>query len=418
MVGTNYDIQGSPSDQVPIFYDPATQFGNPAIVLPITSGNTGNAFGVNIDCHVAGSETDTSNNVSPVVWLYDHSTGWDKLTLTTIPTDDAHLTSINNHNEVVGHYTTGTGNIIYAVINPDATPIAYVLYDLNTRILYSRHVRDDAVAWTANSINEKGWIGGSFKPDVNENEYRPILYIPNDVDNNGVSDIREILEGRLETPVDELDENGNWLLDWAENDGTEANQDNIRIGLHAPGNNSDENNNISGRIQHTQIIRIPFDLKRLDQGLDPQYDGNVKNLSVMDLAYVPADNDDCSAARLACGNFYIDILSWIRQEQTNAVATQREMIFTIRNRAFDITTGNYDYYVPPGSDRDEFLDGIRRFGYRWAHCVDYVQFGNETFSGAGEMYFKPSDLMSGYSGGFTDIDRIGSPRNSIIADMT
>jgi len=62
--------------------------------------------------------------------------------------------------------------------------------------------------------------------------------------------------------------------------------------------------------------------------------------------------------------------------------------------------------------REEDLEDLQTFAYRFAHCIDYLQLGNESFGGAGGYMFRANEISgnctwTGAPKEFNDLDSLG-----------
>jgi len=391
------------------------------IVNPDPNGSSV-AYEINDSGHVVGSSTPNSGHQTPALWWNTGNSTWTHLDITGLPTGgtiyNEIATDINDQNEVVGWYniTTSGRGAFYVQLASNAPSGGNITVNLNddgggrSLILYPRALRSTGGNFEkALCINDNGGIGGSVKPDSANSNTRPTLLVPQDVNNNQVPDIREILQARINNSG-ELDVNNNWILDWGENDlGNTVH--NMRVGLHAPGNDGSVTK--ADQILNNQIVRqTGITLDRINQlttspTLDPE------NISIMDLGY-DVDANCFQSTVDTCKTLLGYMEAWTGANGPK----QRELIFTIRNPDPDVQNlGNFDEFEPVGSQkRADWLDGIRRFAYRWARCADYAQFGNEIYTGAGEYYFEAGDLASGYTGEMSEI-RIKSELKQATADV-
>ncbi len=262
---------------------------------------------------------------------------------------DAEVTDLNDEGELV-------------IMRSDATPGVAIWTKRGT--VNSAEVLDDLtlmhtssdVITSGRTINDAGWIGGSYKAE-GTGDPLPCLVIPYDVDNNGEPDYREILDDG------ELDVNGNGLLDWAES---------MRVGLHAPGYSGD-----NWHLIDAQIVRLSMHLRYLPTESIPDLDSYPLN--------------EVLEGGTMCSDFETAINRWGRGNGT--YERQRELIIWLRSSLVDNDL-DYDYLPedPLEVDAEDILEDIHEFAYRFAHCVDYIQTGNEVFGGAGGYKFYPENV--------------------------
>src|SRR5690606_5611664 len=104
-------------------------------------------------------------------------------------------------------------------------------------------------------------------------------------------------------------------------------------------------------------------------------------------------NDD-AAQKKTCTRFQLAVE--VYGETGGATGEKKEIIAMIRSQ--DTTDSGRD--VLP-SNPSAWLSDLALFAERYARCIDYIQFGNEFFSGPGQYYLDSGDLgCSGWSGGY------------------
>jgi len=279
----------------------------------------------------------------------------------------------------------------------------FAFYPLRIR----REVEDNSwtpATYTANGINDLATIAGSYDDgNPSGSSIRPCLYVAHDLDNNGKPDLREILQARLNST--ELDENGNWLLDWAENDQGTTGAENMRAGLHAPG--FDGRNQASGThlllADNVQIVRhlITYDNADL---ITTEEAGSLLKIVTPGEPGLPNPSGDCTQ----CENFHSRMIEWGTWDGESAYGTgqQREIVIAVRNP--DDTQSKRDV-IPfdsgQSTERTDKLNLLRAFAFRWAHCIDYIQIGNESFEGTGAFLDGPNgtQIMDLHNSAFTDL---------------
>jgi len=377
-INANNDIVGTdflqppetPTNQSAMFYDPLFPIGNDPTYLPRGSG-IAEAFAINDSRDIVGYAGGSLSNHVPVLWWYDNALSiWTKYNLLPLPQFffAAEATDINNQNEVVGNYSDGSGGSFYVVLDPNNPDSGHSqVENLGGMVIFPLASRSTGKAWTCNTINENGWIGGSYSPDGGGATLHPMIYIPNDVNNNEIPDIREIMVARINGP-NELDVNGNWLLDSAEQ---------MRVGLFGAAGFP------ANLISSVQVVRL--------MGLEQQ----ALNETVTNT------NGTCTANANAF-NFW-------------GYTNNTEVIVNVRT--VDPQSGpdhNFDYLLSSSSnqttiDTQKNLDDIRVFAYRFARCIDGMQFGNEIYTGPGRYMFYHDDLpISGFEGDIRDANSPGA----------
>lgn len=321
--------------------------------LPFTVNNSGWIVGA----------TNASSPYGYLLWVPDGEDSWARIDLELSGATQSGI-DLNASNEIVAKDTL-------FVLDDQAALTALELYDLvNLPTSSSEATRwYDTTATTFLTINDHGWIAGkarrkeSGQSDVDV----VLLLVPYDLNNNGEPDYREIM---ADPTLDE--DNGNWIIDWAEQ---------MRSGLHAPGHPEDDS---TGEIENVQIVRQRVNVKQRDGvGL-----GEGEGLIYIDEVLSPAEN--CTA----CQNFTDLLNQWGTGSHNPSDPNQSETIVWVRSLLEEDITGWGDHDALPANadDRAEALEDIRTFAYRFAHCIDWLQWGNEVFGGAGGYKFRNSDL--------------------------
>jgi len=217
-------------------------------------------------------------------------------------------------------------------------------------------------------------IAGSYK-ESGTGEPLPCVLVPHDVDNDGVPDFRQIVDG---TSDDDGTADGsianNWIPDEFEG---------MRLGLHAPGWSSDRRTK-TNVITGAQVVRLPIALIDPADVVPPTgLDGDtelVRDAIDLDCDIIVALND------------------WARPDHP-ADTNQREIVLWI-NSALG-SDGGHDYLPESASDRTDLLGEVAELGFLYATCIDYLQVGNESLvpGGAGEYKFRVGEIpgCSGYS---------------------
>ncbi len=314
------------------------------------------ATAINDDGDIGGWVVDDPNGRVPAFW-YNTGSNFYSFTPFVSVGAQSEVCDLNSYGEMAVTNTTGTGGgAIWQVI--DDEDVAYNFNAITLMPDATGHVA------SARAINDKMWVGGSYKA-TSSSEIQPCLIIPYDVDNNGVPDYRTIV-----SDPDTYDNNGNFLLDWAENIDTVG----MRVGLHAPGTRS---NNWS-LIDYRQISRHQMHLRNLALTESENYDESYP----LDLVVQGGE---------ACEDFQDGIENWTRG--TTQDPRQGELIIWIRS-SLEESDMDFDY-LPTDGGADELTD-IHIFAHRFAKCIDYVQTGNEVFGGAGQYKIRSDDL-SGWS---------------------
>jgi len=181
----------------------------------------------------------------------------------------------------------------------------------------------------------------------------------------------------------EADVNGNWLLDWAENDARAQYHsviDNFRVGLHAPrGDNNRAEEQITGTHAFRMIIRdTPLPLN----GNPPSFteaDFSVPNILI------------CSQGTGSqCQDFWTVLDRW-------GFGDGHEVIVSVRS----LREGGHKKHdmIPIGAEQTTRLRNMRVFSYRFAKMIDYLQFGNEVLGGTGHVFIQPNSNSQIVHGG-------------------
>lgn len=374
-------------------------FGAPVLLPPLVFAVGTAAHGVTPGAAyppvIVGQSEDADFDVQAVVWCFDQQLGWDAEGLSEVSSPDMGLAvDINASGHVIGAITQDgvqadqtilwisnsgwTGKVldiatpfIPAAINDQAlpeivgekylwkatnlaaTPIEGQLLDLQDLML----TRLDVYQIRCTDINDDGEIVGVAQLEDAEGEWIAFKLVPYDVDNDEQPDFREIVDGS------EADTNGNWLIDAGEK---------MRVGLHAPG----YSDGLGHHIPYVQAVRLLMHLAILPIEISELDDEYALNGVLTD--------DECS--------FREDIERWTRG--TAQYPKQREAIITMRSTLEGTEDLDHDY-LPTGTQEATILADLRDFGYVYARCIDWVQFGNEAFGGAGQYKFRVGELGQG-----------------------
>ena len=326
-----------------------------------TANHYSQAYAVNSDTtDVVGWYWATSQSQGAAYWEYDEGTDWDGSwigppAMTFPPLNSgfdinsygAVIISADDDSESDGawlYYNTDTG-----ITGKDD------LNDLNDLVLFPPS--DAPIMYRAYAINDGWWIGGSYKPDENEDDIRPVLLIPYDTDNDGDADIFEILDGT------ESDTNDNWLLDDSED---------MRIGLHAP----EDADNPEGNINDVYVVRHRVSIKARGSTPDEALEIDEWIDEIVDPSYCSS----CSAL--------VDWVSGWGYDKNCEIILRVQSIMNADVEDW----GDYEALPANPSVHDDAIEDLQSFGYRFATCIDYLQWGNESFAGAGGYKFREDDL--------------------------
>src|SRR5690606_21433857 len=91
--------------------------------------------------------------------------------------------------------------------------------------------------------------------------------------------------------------------------------------------------------------------------------------------------------------------SWSTDARANSVPGEQACELILNFRTVRPANRQHDYLAPSAGDwtypevpRERTESNLRRFGYRFANCIDGFQAGNEVYSGPGRYYFEPGDV--------------------------
>ncbi len=341
------------------------------------------AYDINDNFDIVGWVAETESDKVPALWEHEGE-GW--LTLNPFPAESSALAvAVNSEREIiVVHDDSQPGAALWSRVGSNN-----VGRDLTGMVLFpgTNDEETEYVLQTATSINDNLWIGGSYVEHQTVSPFgygepQPCLVIPYDVDNNGEPDYREILEGKREGYTD-LDTNSNWLLDWAENISGAG----MRTGLHSP----PYGNSPPHQIDEAQIVRLMVFLQGPQQG--PGLDGE-EEFSIQDALDGP--NGFCEGIkRWSRDNVDREIVVWLRS--------------TLNRTGYGWNQDN-DVLPEDATQRAQILSDLHAFSHHYAHCIDYIQLGNEVFGGAGQYMFTDDELSN--CGTWSDFEEWGDLSNS------
>jgi len=281
-----------------------------------------------------------------------------------------------------GNWAGGTGpdtfEVVISIDDSAGVPGAWLwkddlvvgtdnLFDLNDLVLLADYdPEEEAIMQRAYALNDDLWIAGSYRPDGSASAPRPLLIIPYDTDNNGVPNFREIIESKVIGP--DLDADGReWLLDKSEQ---------IRFGLHGPGKATEPEGDIEGVyiVRHKTHIKprgeaIAEDLIELDNWIDEIVD--------------PENGCD------ACKNLFEWVTGWGSVDEDEQ-EHNCEIILRVHSM-MEAGNGDWGYFeaLPANeTERREALEDLQSFGYQFAPCIDFFQWGCESFGGGNGYKFR------------------------------
>ncbi len=328
------------------------------------------AVDINDNFHIVGWVGESESVKVPALWEHEGA-GW--LTLNPFPAIDVSAIAVALNSELE-----------MAIARDDSIPGAALWTRVGTtdhgielrQVVLLPDTGDDETEYliqTATSINDNLWIGGSYvehqtvSPFAN-GEQRPCLVIPYDVDNDGEPDYREIVNGI------EADTNANWLIDSAEQ---------MRVGLHSPNAASEP----EGGFDPVQVVRLGVNLgvagiERPEGLSDEEW-----------IADIISPQTDCTS----CEGFYNGATNWGTGATRPSPSTNQQSEVLVRVHSM---LGDYEQEgwgdsegLPANDDvRALALSHLRTYAFRFAHCIDWLQMGNESYGGAREYLFRGSDL--------------------------
>jgi len=330
---------------------------NPTKIDPNQSDQSQTPYVINDNGWTVGSRV-SGSSYAYILWRPDGQGGWGSAaSLGTITGSNPKAVGLNNSNEVVAKktlfYEDGEGALQSVLL----TDIAGIPLGTGVGQYSSSHLAFYA-------INDNGWIVGKTKRylDATNTVDIVMLLVPFDRNNDAdqTPDYREIIADP------ELDTNLDWVLDTA---------DLPRPGLHAPLAPLDTN--LLKDVDNVHAVRMIFD-----------HDGINGLLNCQEL---------CDSVNLAINRWGHNINGYSDR--------QKELVATIRVQ--DPIDAGSDY-LPDAQTQAAILADLREFAFRYARCIDYVQLGNEVFSGEdGAGGIKVYDFDCGettYSGWVNDIE--------------
>ncbi len=307
----------------------------------ITGSQVGFAVDVNDDDVIVGGKLSGGSISDTILWYYDGSSSqWVGVSQGTSTDFIPEAINDQQYPEVVGEN--------YLWICDDVASGTGTQIDLSA---YALGLPTNMINMNCTDINDAGEIVGVGQLGSG-GAWVAFKLVPYDVNNNGESDVREIA---LDI---EDDANGNWLIDWAED---------IRVGLHSP----PYQETVADDIEYTSVVRLPLHLTVLAEDLPSEE--YALNLILQ--------------GESACQDFRDQVNRWSRGSGS------REIVIWLRSSLNDDPEFHgFDFLPEDDIERDGNLANIKKFGYQFAHCIDYVQTGNEVFTGAGRYLFRNSDI--------------------------
>lgn len=389
--------------------------GSPTVLPPLTGGNVTNAIGVTPNTIlnsslIVGQCKDTSSRYQAVVWYNDGS--WQVVNLSQITGSEVGFAiDVNDNDVIVGGKLSG-GSIsetdlwyydgsssqwvgVSQGTSPDFIPEAIndqpypevvgenylwicddVASGTGTQIdlsAYSLGLPTNMINMRCTDINNAGEIVGVGQLG-SEGDWVAFKLVPYDVNNNGESDVREI--ALAYEPDNDLD----WLIDWAETD-SGANPTRMRVGLHTP----NQATGPEGAIEPGQIVRLganlsPYGVEKPEEVEDEDW--------IVDIVR-PAD-DDCDA----CRTFHTAATRWGTGADRSNPDLTSEVLIRVHSMMGPGSFGNHEALPNPEepSEKQDALNDLTEFAFRFARCIDFIQFGNESFGGARGYMFREDEL--------------------------
>ncbi len=259
-------------------------------------------------------------------------------------TGNNYANDLNDEDEVVGTiFDMSSGDSIEAFLwvydEGSSTSTTIALTDA-ARFPYAA---TEVIVREATCINDAGWIGGCVEYDGDSDDL-PCLFIPTDADNNGVPDFRDII-------TDER-------ADTDPHNSVPDDFEGMRVGLYGAALGS-TNRTAQNTITGIHAVRFMSDYEEVFRALDPE------------------DTQD------TCANLAAALADYGE--------AGKEIIYMIRSTPSQRSNGNSDYLPPyynvgSGNDtlsRNGAIGVLALFANQYAHCIDYIQFGNE-FIGAAD----------------------------------
>lgn len=307
------------------------------IEIDDSAQNTDTPYIINENDWIVGARG--SSTYSYILWRPDGQGGWNEVeSLGSSTGASPKLIGLNNSNEIVVKKSLFYEDVQQSLDSVSLTTLSGIPTSAGHPI---GHYSSTNMGFYA--ISDNGWIvGKATRYDASQQDLGQalLLLVPFDRDNNGEPDYREIIADP--TLDDDTDTGGNWVLDHAEL---------ARPGLHAPG--------------------PPLTTNLITGVLD---------VCAVRLIHNHNSLHDVLTCEEACETFCHAINRWGYNEINGNPLTdrQKEIIFTFRVQ--DPTDEGSDY-LPDAATQADILDDLRTFAFRYADFVDYVQLGNEIFSG-------------------------------------
>ncbi len=330
----------------------------------VTGSNVGFAIDVNDDDIIAGGKLSGGSISDTILWYYDGGEEeWVRVSQGTSPDFVPEAINDQQYPEVVGEN--------YLWICDDVASGTGTQIDLSA---YALGLPTNMINMNCTDINDAGEIVGVGQLG-SAGDWVAFKLVPYDVNNNGESDVREI------ALTYEDDDNGNWLIDSAESVDTGSGFHGMRVGLHSP----NAANQPEGMIDPVQIVRL---------GVNLGPHGLSRSTLVEDEDWIEDIVDPTSGCD--CEVFYNAVHAWGTGEGRADEDLTSEILIRVHSMMADDTYEDYETLPDPSSpdDHDEALAYLKDFSYRFARCIDYLQWGNESFGGARQYVFRGDEFNS------------------------
>ncbi len=330
----------------------------------ITGSNVGFAIDVN-DYGVIIGGVLTSGSISDTIhWYYDEiGDEWVGVSLDVSPLFVPEAINDEDYPEVVG------GQYLWVAESVSAGTGTQL--DMASMSL---GVPENLINMRLTDINNAGEIVGVGQLG-SSGPWAAFKLVPYDVNNNGEPDYREILDGV------EDDANENWLIDWAESVYTGSGYEGMRVGLHSPNAASSP----EGSIDPAQIVRL---------GVNVGPHGISRSSLIEDEMWIEDIVDPSSGCD--CETMFNAVTAWGTGEGRANSSLTSEVLIRVHSMMAGETFDDYETLPDPSApeDREEALADLKNFAYRFARCIDFLQWGNESFGGARQYVFRGDEFNS------------------------
>lgn len=331
IVGTSYDATSS--EPLPVAWLWNGSGFDVQALDPTNAVVSDTPYIINDNDWIVGSTDGTTSAYDYLLWVPHGNGGWDRVPLGRSGSS-AKAVGINGENEVVAGR--------YLFVDDGYGLDEYDLFDLAAIPVQGEASRYYTTSTTSfHAINDNGWIvGKATRKESGENDVPVVLLlVPYDMDNSGTPDYREIIANPT------LDDDENWVLDKSEQ---------MRVGLYAAGFNPEGTR--ADEVDDIQAVRLHLDDEFIHD--------------------IVTDSQICANTQNA-------LEAWRQSED------QKEIIAMIRTKY--ATDKHYDA-IMTGETKENYLDDLFCFAYRYAYDIDFIQFGNEIYEGPGEYWINGEGL--------------------------